>query len=353
MSSINEPTTSAQANQPIALRKDLVALSGVDLTRKSSLVKEFVLVDGLGRSGKGMIGHILASMDRVEKVRLDLGYDTCHRLYRLGKITHDAAVCMLKIEADLGLYNNYIGREVNFRFSDMSGIWANTRPFTYIRRLFSEEGAPAVQRIRQERPIFQSLSHDALQSANLFFDAFGDRLRFIHVVRDPVDIIYEWVRRGFGDRIGIDGQEVQLTREWGDEVVPLYAIGWEDEYLSITPTERVIKMVQVAFDDTAAGYAEMTEDRQSRVRFLLFDEFVVNPNPWCQELAGWLETTTTGRTKRRLKKEQCPRTIPEAQRPTRVEGIRTDASSDYMEILEEQTEKYREVCSRHSLESKG
>ena len=89
----------------------------VELVRNNTLVEEFILVDGLGRSGKGMIGHILASMDRVEKVRLDLGYDTVHRLYRLGKLTHDAAVSMLSIEADMGLYNNYIGREVNFRFS--------------------------------------------------------------------------------------------------------------------------------------------------------------------------------------------------------------------------------------------
>ena len=175
MNNSNESTPSGQASQKTEQTQDFATLSGVDLIRRSNLVNEFVLVDGLGRSGKGMIGHILASMDRVEKVRLDLGYDTCHRLHRLGKITHDAAVCMLKIEADLGLYNNYIGREVNFRFKDMSGIWANTRPITYIRRLFSEEGAPAVQRIRQERPIFQSLSHDALQSAILFFDAFGDR----------------------------------------------------------------------------------------------------------------------------------------------------------------------------------
>ena len=97
----------------------------------------------------------------------------------------------------------------------------------------------------------------------------------------------------------------------------------------------------------------MTEKRQSLVRFLLFDEFVVNPNPGCQELAGWLETTTTRRTKRRLKKELCPRTIPEDHRPTRLEDIWTNASSDYMDILEEKTERYREVCSRHSLESKS
>lgn len=353
MNNSNESTPSGQASQITEQTQDFATLSGVDLIRRSNLVNEFVLVDGLGRSGKGMIGHILASMDRVEKVRLDLGYDTCHRLYRLGKITHDAAVCMLKIEADLGLYNNYIGREVNFRFKDMSGIWANTRPITYIRRLFSEEGAPAVQRIRQERPIFQSLSHDALQSANLFFDAFGDRLRFIHIVRDPVDIIYEWVRRGFGERIGTDGQEVQLSRAWGREVVPLYAIGWEDEYLSITPTERVIKMVKTAFDDTAAGYAKLTEDRQSQVLFLLFDEFVVNPNPWCQEIAGWLKTTVTRRTNSRLKKEQCPRTIPRDQRPSRVEDIRAKASEKYMDILEEHTERYWELFSRHSLESKA
>ena len=321
----------------------------VKLVRAATLCKEFVLVDGVGRSGKGMMGHVLASMDRVEKVRLDLAYDTVHRLYLLGKLPHDAAVSMLSIEADMGLYNNYISREVNFRFSDMTGIWANTKPATYIRRLFAEEGQPVVDRINRERPIFQSLSHDALECGNLYFDAFGERLKFVHVIRDPVDIIYEWLRRGFGERIGTDGREFQFSYQWRDQVVPIYAVGWEDEYLSISPTDRVIRMVNIAFNEIFRGYSEMSEDRQARVKFVIFEEFVVSPHPYCRELADFLGTTITPRTKRRLKKEQCPRVIPDNQRGERLQGIRDHASAEYMAILSEHQDQYRDHVAKYGL----
>lgn len=325
-------------------------MDSVQLVRSSSLVKEFVLVDGIGRSGKGMIGHVLASMDRVEKVRLDLIYDTVHRLYILGKIPHDAATSMLSIEADMGLYNNYIGREVNFRFSDMTGVWANTRPGTYLKRLFSDEGEPAVERIHQERPIFQSLSHDALECGDLYFDAFEDRLKFVHIIRDPVDIIYEWIRRGFGDRIGTDGREFQFSHQWGEHVVPIYAVGWEDEYLAISPTDRVIRMISTAFDKIFEGYSAMSKTRQRRVKFIIFEEFVVNPNPYCEELAGFLETRLTPRTKRRLKKEKCPRVVPENQRLDRFKGIQADASDEYMDLLKEHEIRYQNLAEKYILD---
>jgi hypothetical protein len=164
-----------------------------------------------------------------------------------------------------------------------------------------------------------------------------------------VDIIYEWVRRGFGDRIGTDGREFQFSHQWEEHVVPIYAVGWEEEYLSISPTDRVIRMINTAFDGIFKGYSAMDKERQSRVKFVIFDEFVVDPDPYCRELADFLGTTLTPRTKRRLKREKCPRVIPKNQRPDRVEDIQADASEEYMSSLKEHEIQYWDLVEKYGL----
>ncbi len=67
-----------------------------------------------------------------------------------------------------------------------------------------------MERIEEERPIFQLMSHDMLQKAELFFDAFGSGLRIIEIVRHPVDLIIEMESRSYGSGIGLN----PLLWEW-------------------------------------------------------------------------------------------------------------------------------------------
>jgi len=312
----------------------------VKLVRRNNLVSEFVLVDGIGRDGKAMIGHVLATMSRVEKLSIDEPFDTIRHLYMLGKISHDAAIAVMRTEADTRLYNNMISRSVNFRFTDGSGVYQSLATIKYIRRLFLKEGQPVVDRIMKERPIFQSLTHGGLMMAELFFDTFDDRLKIIYMVRDPVGIIYEWDRRGFGNRIGKDPSEFQYTYEWGEDVVPLYAYGWEDEYLSSSSIDRIIGMVDWYFRANIAGYARLNEERKKQVMFVIFEEFVTDPMPYCKKIAEFLGTTTTSRTKKVLKRERCPRILDPKDREEKRGNIEKKASEKAVARLNKLIEEY-------------
>jgi len=298
----------------------------IRLVRRNNLVGEFVLVDAIGRSGKGMMAHVLASMSRVEKQSNDEPFDWVPRLYMLGKISRDAAVTVMRSEADTRLYNNMISRSVNFKFTDDTGTYRNLATMKYLRRLFAKEGQPVVDRVKQERPIFQNCTHDGLRMAKLFFEAFGDRLRIVYIVRDPVGIIYEWDRSRFGERIGKDPREFQLTYEWGESAVPLYAHGWEDEYLSSNSTDKVIGMIDWHFNGNMAGYASLSEEQRQQVMFVIFEEFVTNPIPYCEKIASFLGTETTSRTRKVLKREKCPRILDPTDREEKRRNIEEKAS---------------------------
>lgn len=315
----------------------------IKLVRKNNLLQEFVLVDGIGSSGKGMLSHILASFKRVEKQRNDMIFDTIPRIYMLGKISFDAASILMITEADQQLYHTMMSRAVNFRFKDSTGVFQNPRPFRYIHRLFMKEGDAVVERIKNEKPIFQNAPHDALRNSKLFFDVFGNKIKIVYILRDPIEIIYDWYKRGFGDRIGVDPREFQFSIEYKDNIVPLYAYGWEDDYIGLGPIDRNIRMVYYHFKGNMGSYNKLTTERRKKVMLILFDELVSNSMPICERIANFLGTEITHQTKKTLKRENCPRKISNKKYIEKKQFIEEKVSNKCKNILDKITKKYNEI----------
>jgi hypothetical protein len=330
--------------------------SGLDhqikLVRRNTLLQEFVLADGIGSSGKAMMSHVIASFKRVEKTRIDMLFDTVPRLYMLGKISHDAAVTIMQTESDMLLYHTMMSRGVNFRFTDGTGVFQNPYPWRYVRRLFSKERSPVVERIRKGRPIFQNVTHDALRNAEILFDAFEEQLRIVYIVRDPVEIIHDWHRRGFGTRIGTDPQEFQFSYEWKGDVVPLYAYGWESEYLSSAPIDRNIGMVGYHVKGNMESYHKLSPEQKARVMFVLFDELASNPMPVCEKMASFIGTAITSQTKRTLRRENCPRIVSLEQKQRKRQSLEQGASARFRKMLGELVQEY-EAFIRDKLRGLG
>lgn len=305
----------------------------IELARENTFPCEIIITDGQGRSGKNMISIILSTMPRVEKMRLDSLFDYVPRYYTLGKLSRDAAIVALKMEVDEKLYYTMISRGVNFRFDDYSGVFKGGKRFLYIKRLFQKPEEYAVKRIENEKPIFQNMTHDGLQFAQLFFDAFGIRLKFIHVFRDPVGNIFEQNRRGFGTRIGSDPREFQLTYQYNNTFIPIMAEGLEDEYLSGNPTERLVLMIDKMFRKNIQGFNDLDDKWKGNVFFIEFEKFAVTPWPYLEKLEKFLNTIVVSRTKSIMKRERCPRKPDISEREQRIIDIGKKLSQKYLQIF--------------------
>ena len=128
------------------------------------------MISAIGRSGKGMMAHVLSSFNRIEKNDFGNIFEYIGILWEYGKISRDAAISLLRIEGDTRLYNSFIGRDMNFRPTDSSSIFNNSDPNKYIKRLFND--AEAVDKIVFEKPIMQTAFHDGIRYAELYFDTF-------------------------------------------------------------------------------------------------------------------------------------------------------------------------------------
>ena len=305
----------------------------VSLIRNNSFNNEIIIVDGQGRSGKNLISVLLSTMSRVEKMRLDSQIDYIPRYYFLRKMSLDAAVAALKTEFDEKYYYNLISRDVNFRFSDYSGVMKQGKRFEYFKRLLLSAEETAITRNQLKSPIFQEMTHDGLHVAKLYFKALGSRLKMIHVLRDPVMNIFEQNKRNFGSRIGSDPREFQLTYLHGKYPISIAAIGREKEYLKANSLERLVMIVDIMFRLNLQGFTHLSKIEQEKVFFLEFEEFVQMPSLYLSSLESFIGESFGKSTKRILKREKCPRQLKMEERGYRINEINEHLSDHFKEIF--------------------
>lgn len=304
------------------------------LSRPNTFNNRVLLVDGQGRSGKNLIGVLLSCFDNVEKMRLDSQLDYIPRYYSLGKMSLDAAQTALLTELDEKYYYNEISRDVNFRWEDYSGVWKQGQRLQYVTRLFKKADEDAVRRLARRKPIFQDMTHDGLHVAEFYFSALRERLHMIHVFRDPVGNIYEQSRRDFGNRLGTDPRELQLTFAYRGEQIPIMASGVEELYLQANAMERLVLIVDQMFRRNVAGFETLSNHFKHNVLFFEFEDFVQRPGPYLRKLEDLVGTRLPKRANRILRREKVPRLLDTQTRVERIAAIRRSISDPYSLILE-------------------
>ncbi len=315
-------------------------MNEIEFVRNNRIVKELILVDGAPRSGKSMIGAILATFDRVEIERMEPILDSLPILYYFNKIEKDAAIALLCREIDNKLYDSLISRNVNFRFSDRTGVINNVSLLKYFKRLFYNDGDIVLERIKRERPIFQVQTHDMLQKIDLYFDAFQEGLRVIEMVRHPVDLVDAMYNRGIGDRIGIDPRAWQLSIKCEGGEAPYYAFGWTNDFLKESPLNRVIKVANSLTEQVTTKYESLSHAQKKQVLFVPFEEFAVSPSKCLELISKFIDAKITKRTYRSLRRQKVPRKIDIKEREKKVTLLKENASEENILILNNLVKKY-------------
>lgn len=302
-------------------------------------VKDFVAVTGLTRSGKAVLAPIVSSLERAENIRMDFLMEQFPMLHNLGLMTDDVVVYLMRYAVHFMLYNIYLGREANFRPTDFTSIWNTGDPAKYFMRLYAKEGEEVYERIEKEKPLFLMMLHNALAHADIFFKAFPE-MKMLHVQRHPVDIIHSWFRKGYGKDCYGSLRNGTPAFQWRSEILPYFAAGWEDEYVSMTEVDRIIHMINRALDMHDKAYASLSDKDRAKVMIITFEKMVTDPKPILSEICSFLGTKETLHTPAVLVKERCPRVLPIEERKNKLEEIRSRASSKAFDLLSYMIDEY-------------
>lgn len=274
-------------------------------SRSPFLAQKIVIVDGLPGCGKTMLSPIVGALERVELLTYAYAMEHICALHYLGRVEEDAAITMIRMLTDLQLYNGMMARETNFRPSDLSSAFRSAHPLRYLRRLLLQGDEAIPERIENEKPILHLTTHTLLGMAEPVVQALGERLTIIEVVRHPLYMLKQQALNM--DRLLSSARHFTIYGKYQEQEIPFWAFGWEEKFIRSNPVERAI----YAMDYWTRRIEQKTEElsRQSGVSIITvpFEQFVVNPWPYMEQIEHALQTSITVRTRKEMRKQHVPR----------------------------------------------
>ncbi len=276
------------------------------VSRSDTFVEKIVIVDGQGGCGKTMLAPIVSALDRVELLSYSYELEYICALRQLRRIDDDVATTMIRLLTDLKLYNSLMGRDTNFRFSDLSSVFNNALPWRYFKRIFSKGDEFVPERIAQERPILQLTTHTLLGISDPLFRSFGDRLVFIDAIRHPLYMIKQLVLMEMEGLLN-NKRNFGLHIKYQEKELPFYTHGWEELFIRSNSVEKAVYFIEHVVRTTEKVKKRVMDIYQAKIITVPFEQFVTNPWPHMNEIANALGTKITGTTHRMAEKQNVPR----------------------------------------------
>ncbi len=299
---------------------------------KPPAFERFVFIDGISRSGKKLACRVVSALEKADHFQHIPAIENMLYLNYLGSVDADAAGSFVAVTAEENGYNRSVGRNLNTRKSDQSSILRAVDTDMYMARETGPEGQEAVDKFNAEGRIHTFHTHGTMIVASTALAAMPG-LKYIQILRNPVDIAEDWLRRGWGSRHGKDPLSFRFLLEKKGRGVPWFAFGWEERYLALNPAERCIECVLRLYELARQGLSEMKPDHRDRVVQIAFEHLVSNPTSAVQTLSDFLETQPDASMPELLATENCPRTIPRSLRSSKLEKLAETASPEIIERL--------------------
>lgn len=317
----------------------------LELKHYNSFTNDVIIVDGFWGGGKSVVTSIVGSLTGVEKKKVDGIYEYICITHSVGKMSDDAAETLLKIYADHTQYNNLIGREVNLRWSDDTGLRNNPGSLAYFGRLFHRGGDSVIDVINSKNLALLIASHGLFSVSNLLFEAYGSRMKLIEVVRHPVHLFHNV--RGYIANFE-RAREFTLSFDHKGEKIPWFAASWADEFAESSIADRAllsISRIQKSVIDLIDSLAKTDKP----LLVLAFEQAVINPTETIDKLEKFLDRTSTKRTKRVLKQQSLPRAQISAGKSTSSFSFVSTSSSTEKEIYSQITESIQSLAGDKAI----
>ncbi len=213
----------------------------IDIVRNGNSAEKVVFVDGLPGCGKTLFSNIISAMDRVELLSYTYEIEYICQLFYLDKITIDAAKSVISMQTDLKLYNCMMGRDTNFRPSDLSSVMKYHNPSKYFHRILQEGDDKILNIIKEESPILNFSVHNMLAYSAPIWSALSNRCVFIEIVRHPLYMIKQQLLN-MKNLIG-NIRDFNVYYENNNHEFVYYAKNWEEDYIESNNIDRVIYFI--------------------------------------------------------------------------------------------------------------
>ena len=296
-----------------------------------------IFIDGITRCGKTGLCGIISSLKNMEMIQFPDEIELIIPGVSLGAISADYAKAFLRIYFNQLSYNINLSRKVNFRPHDISGVDNYSKPEIYYNRLGIGEGDEIVDKCVKKINSLPLLTHDLMVNLDCL-NKMDLNYKMLELWRHPIDNIYSWWTRGWGERFGSDPRQGTLLVSMNETLYPWYGVGYESELSGYNAMEKCVKMATDLLDRACHQYYESTQ--KERIHILTFEDFCNDPDHELKAICGFLNTEITEYTPRYLKSTRFPRQLDIAERNHKLDEFRNGISSCLYKLLLDYSESY-------------
>ena len=174
---------------------------------------DVIFIDAIPGSGKSLLGPIISSFQNVE--RQTMGLFTIEHLLAASYLDIcDSRLAHQLIQQIVAFnhYNMFIGRNVNMKLNDISGPLMNPHRLKYLFRLFTGSSGTDndINLLNNDNIAPLVKIHGCIYNLSTIREAFSMRLKFIELVRHPLDTIIPWISAQDYYRNGLRGFSLRL-----------------------------------------------------------------------------------------------------------------------------------------------
>ena len=314
----------------------------VKINKRHTYVNRCVLIDGMYRQAKSLHAPVMCSFNDCEMWETLVAVDTYPALSYLKLVSNEVASAMIEREIDMRSYYKLIGRQVNFRKNDTSGIYRFRNPNLYIDRANSVVEYEALNDLISEKTknCFVYVTHDVMTNPGVFFEAVPNA-SIIWSRRHPVHVAHSWLLKNWGDRHGKDPVSLGLSFTVdGQNAVPWHAVEWANEWHSINSTERIIKSYQYLMKLEKINYLKYKDNYS--ITPLFFESAIIDQERYLEKLEIISQKKPSSDTLNICKRERVPRKIHKNEYKDKLENLRSKMSDKYIKLLDNLIEEYEQ-----------
>ena len=273
--------------------------------RKPQLAEKIIMVGGLDGCGKTLFSPIVSALDRVELPMYSYEIEHYCSLYSLKHLSLQSASTLIRMQSDLKLYNSMMGREVNFRPSDLSSVQKYHKPGQYFERLFQPGDELIPNIIDHKKPILNLTIHNVLFTSDPIWNALGDRCVYVDVVRHPLYMVRQ--QQLNMKKLIDDVRDFIIYYERQGKTYPYWAKGWEDLFDQSSDIERSIHYIDQMTQRVEKAKKVLVKKYNASILTIPFEKFVLNPEPWVERIASAVSSNITENTRKVMAQQMVPR----------------------------------------------
>lgn len=300
---------------------------------------KFVAIDGLTRVGKRVFSGILPSLKNAEHLQFVTYLEHIVPALSLGEVSPSFARSHVRTIYNEFSHNIQLGRNINFRYDDESGVLNYADPVTYFKRLTAPEGEDVIDKLRHSINFLPVQTHDMMVNLDKF-DLLEIDYQMLEIYRHPIDNFYSWFTRGWGTRFADDPRSFTLTIEHEGALVPWYCKGFEKEWLALNPYERCV-VTGISLLRRAIEQHKRAK-HPDRILIIQFENLVQDTETELARVCGFLGTEPTDQTPIQMTKARCPRVLDPNDQRRKLAEFKENIDSSILDDLLAISEEYED-----------